>query len=46
MSSFYNNEENTKALRFCFAKTDDVLKEAADKLNDFYTDAKKQLNLF
>jgi methionine aminotransferase len=46
MSSFYHNEENTKTLRFCFAKTDDVLKEAADKLNNFYTQAKKQLNLF
>lgn len=46
MSSFYHNEENTKTLRFCFAKTDDVLKESAEKLNDFYINAKKQLNLF
>ncbi len=46
MSSFYHNEENTKTLRFCFAKKDDVLKQAADKLDDFYTKAKKQLNLF
>ncbi len=46
MSSFYHNEENTKTLRFCFAKKDEVLKEAAEKLNDFYVQAKKQLNLF
>ncbi len=46
MSSFYHNEENTKALRFCFAKTDEVLKEAAGKLETFYLQAKKQLNLF
>lgn len=46
MSSFYHNEENTKFLRFCFAKTDEVLLEAAEKLNDFYSNAKKQLDLF
>ena len=46
MSSFYHNEENTKTLRFCFAKTNDVLEEAAEKLSIFYTDAKKQLDLF
>jgi len=46
MSSFYHNEENTKTLRFCFAKKDEVLKQAAEKLADFYTKAKKQLNLF
>ncbi len=46
MSSFYHNEENTKTLRFCFAKKDEVLKQAAEKLDEFYTQAKKQLNLF
>ncbi len=46
MSSFYHNEENTKTLRFCFAKKDEVLKEAAEKLEKFYNQAKKQLNLF
>ena len=46
MSSFYHNEENTKTLRFCFAKTNDVLQDAADKLSVFYADAKKQLDLF
>ncbi len=46
MSSFYHNEENTKTLRFCFAKKDEVLKQACEKLEDFYTQAKKQLNLF
>ncbi len=46
MSSFYHNEENTKTLRFCFAKKDEVLKQACEKLDDFYTQAKKQLNLF
>ncbi|NPA67333.1 MAG: aminotransferase class I/II-fold pyridoxal phosphate-dependent enzyme [Chlorobi bacterium] len=46
MSSFYHNEENTKTLRFCFAKKDDVLKSAAERLADFYAKAKKQLNLF
>ena len=46
MSSFYHNEENTKTLRFCFAKTNDVLEQAAEKLENFYTQAKKQLNLF
>ena len=46
MSSFYHNEENTKTLRFCFAKKDDVLKQASEKLENFYTQAKKQLDLF
>jgi len=46
MSSFYHNEENTKTLRFCFAKKDEVLKQAAEKLDAFYIQAKKQLNLF
>ncbi len=46
MSSFYDNEENTKTLRFCFAKKDEVLRQAAEKLAVFYEDAKKQLNLF
>ena len=46
MSSFYHNEENTKTLRFCFAKKDEVLKQAAEKLAAFYIQAKKQLNLF
>ncbi|MCF6366872.1 MAG: methionine aminotransferase [Bacteroidales bacterium] len=46
MSSFYHNEENTKTLRFCFAKTDETLKEAVEKLANFHKDAKKQLNLF
>ena len=46
MSSFYHNEENTKTLRFCFAKKDAVLKQAAEKLDTFYIQAKKQLNLF
>jgi len=46
MSSFYHNEENTKTLRFCFAKTNETLTEAAEKLADFHKDAKKQLNLF
>jgi len=46
MSSFYHNEEDTKTLRFCFAKKEDVLTQACEKLEDFYTQAKKQLNLF
>ena len=46
MSSFYHNDENTKTLRFCFAKTNDVLEQAAEKLENFYKQAKKQLNLF
>ncbi|NOZ36105.1 MAG: aminotransferase class I/II-fold pyridoxal phosphate-dependent enzyme [Chlorobi bacterium] len=46
MSSFFHNEENTKTLRFCFAKTEEVLKQAAEKLDVFYSQAKKQLNLF
>lgn len=46
MSSFYHNEKNTKILRFCFAKKNEVLRQAAEKLDDFYTKAKKQLNLF
>ncbi len=46
MSSFFHNEENTKTLRFCFAKTEEVLKQAAEKLDIFYSQAKKQLNLF
>jgi len=46
MSSFYHNEENTKTLRFCFAKKDEILKQAAEKLDAFYIQAKKQLNLF
>jgi methionine aminotransferase len=43
MSAFYHNEENTKSLRFCFAKSDEVLNKAAEKLADFYTLAKKQM---
>ncbi len=46
MSSFYHNEENTKTLRFCFAKKDEVLEQAAEKLGNFYIQAKKQLDLF
>ncbi|MCD4793250.1 MAG: methionine aminotransferase [Bacteroidales bacterium] len=46
MSSFYHNDENTKTLRFCFAKTNDILKQAAERLENFYSQAKKQLNLF
>ena len=46
MSSFYHNEENTKSLRFCFAKSDAVLDAAAEKLRNFYSSAKKQLGLF
>ena len=46
MSSFYHNEENTGTLRFCFAKTNETLSKAADKLAQFYKDSKKQLNLF
>jgi len=46
MSSFYHNEENTKTLRFCFAKKDEVLKQAAEKLDAYYIQTKKQLNLF
>ncbi len=46
MSSFYHNDENTKTLRFCFAKTDDILEQAAERLENFYSQAKKQLNLF
>lgn len=46
MSPFYHNEENTGTLRFCFAKTDETLTEAAKKLENFYKDSKKQLNLF
>ena len=46
MSSFYHNEEDTKTLRFCFAKKEEVLKQACEKLEEFYTQAKKQLNLF
>lgn len=32
MSPFYNSKINDKIIRVCFAKTDDVLKAAADKL--------------
>jgi len=46
MSSFYHNEEDTKTLRFCFAKKEEILKQACEKLEVFYTQAKKQLNLF
>ena len=46
MSSFYHNEENTKTLRFCFAKTDETLEKAAEKLAEFYKVSKKQLDLF
>lgn len=46
MSSFYHNEENTKSLRFCFAKSEEILKSAADKLADFYSQAQKQMKLF
>lgn len=46
MSSFYHNEENSGTLRFCFAKTEKTLSDAAEKLANFYKDAKKQLNLF
>jgi len=46
MSSFYHNEENTKSLRFCFAKSNEVLDSAAEKLQNFYSKAKKQLGLF
>jgi methionine aminotransferase len=46
MSSFYHNEENSGTLRFCFAKTNDTMEKAAEKLAMFYSDAKKQLNLF
>lgn len=46
MSSFYHNEENTGTLRFCFAKTEKTLSDAAEKLAAFHKDAKKQLNLF
>jgi len=46
MSSFYHNEENSGTLRFCFAKTDKMLADAAEKLANFHKDAKKQLNLF
>ena len=33
LSVFYDNELDNKVLRFCFAKTDDTLKQAADILN-------------
>ncbi len=46
MSSFYHDESNTKTIRFCFAKTDETLIEAAKKLEIFFNNAKKQLNLF
>jgi methionine aminotransferase len=42
MSSFYHNEENTRSLRFCFAKQDDVLKNAAERLSEFYNQALRQ----
>lgn len=34
LSVFYNNQQDDKVLRFCFAKTDDTLKKAADILSD------------
>jgi methionine aminotransferase len=33
LSVFYDNKIDHKVLRFCFAKTDDTLKQAADILN-------------
>ncbi|GAA3570314.1 pyridoxal phosphate-dependent aminotransferase [Snuella lapsa] len=33
LSVFYNKEINNNVLRFCFAKTDDTLKRAADIIN-------------
>ncbi|WP_142784216.1 methionine aminotransferase [Changchengzhania lutea] len=33
ISVFYNKPSNSKVLRFCFAKTDDTLKRAAEILN-------------
>jgi len=46
MSSFYHDKNNTANLRFCFAKTEKTLLEAAKKLSNFHKEAKKQLNLF
>ena len=33
LSPFYENRESQSLIRICFAKTDDILKEAATKLN-------------
>ncbi|UJP63468.1 methionine aminotransferase [Mongoliitalea daihaiensis] len=35
VSSFYHEKKDHKQLRFCFAKEDDVLEEAVDRLIDF-----------
>jgi len=34
MSVFYQDKQDNKVLRFCFAKNEDTLKVAAEKLND------------
>jgi methionine aminotransferase len=31
-SAFYHDQTDARVLRFCFAKTDETLKAAADKL--------------
>jgi len=36
LSPFYQEETNTKMLRFCFAKNDATLKQAADKLSAYF----------
>lgn len=36
MASFYHNEENTQTLRFCFAKSKEVLDAAGEKLQNFF----------
>lgn len=35
VSSFYKNEEDNKVLRFCFAKKENTLKEAVDRIQQF-----------
>ncbi len=36
MSAFYHDNNKSQILRFCFAKSDETLAEAAEKLRNFY----------
>ena len=36
LSPFYQNETNTQMLRFCFAKNDETIRSAAERLKDYF----------
>jgi methionine aminotransferase len=40
MSAFSHGQKSENILRFCFAKSDETLELAAEKLDDFYKSVK------